>query len=237
MRRLLKIGRNSVLTNRALQFIKLMDEFYRNDVRNEQEYPHPNPMKQDPDETLNTANLQDLFDQIQFPINYNFFQDDFSGVVQRTFAEPAFRGGGSSSLRDKIFILANAETGKQVDVQGCGGTRLKLNAHDQIECVGIPEMVLEVKPKPNGIPVDGSWEHPDGSTSKYFEYDKDQWEQYFGTWSYKAVVDVKQCRDGAEVWNGEVQIFNISGRRNSGYAQGQWEEHDYVVKVCAYCDD
>ena len=64
-----------------------MDEFYSNDVRNVTEYPHRNPMKQSPSQPLDTTNLGVLFGQIQFPINYNFDQDDNSGVVHRTFTE------------------------------------------------------------------------------------------------------------------------------------------------------
>ena len=107
---------------------------------------------------------------------------------------------------------------------------------------------IEVWMIPNGIPVDGSWRHPTVSNSlgKYFKYDPDQWAQYFGPGT--GTFDVKQCRDGAKVWEGEVIIWPDSDSRHNGAAigrrnpsplagQGQWEKHDYVVKVCAYCDD
>lgn len=98
-----------------------------------------------------------------------------------------------------------------------------------------------------GLSVDGSWLHPDqpDSLGKYFSYDADLWNHYFGTVlvsTQGTQVAVKQCRDGAEIWTGEVSIWpNIpnfkghelppSGRRNVGANKGQWEKHDYVVKV------
>ena len=105
----------------------------------------------------------------------------------------------------------------------------------------IPVLYTQPSESCSGVPVDGSWVHPYvlNSLGKYFKYDKDQWEQYFGTPG--GVVDVKQCRDGAKVWIGEVKIWSVvpdaNGRRNSGSDRGQWEEHDYVVKVCVYCGD
>ena len=100
-----------------------------------------------------------------------------------------------------------------------------------------------------GVPVDGSWQHPlvSNSLGQYFVYDTDTWKQDFSavpTSTSGSVVDVKQCRDGKEVWSGQVKVWPEipnhqgkgydlppAGRRNSGSSKGQWKKHDYVVKV------
>ena len=92
------------------------------------------------------------------------------------------------------------------------------------------------------IPVDGSWQHPDvpNSLGMYFKYDINKWKEYFGTATSGSLVQVKQCRSGAEVWNGEVIIWPAEnnrpphGRRNNGASQGQWEKDDYVIKVSVF---
>jgi hypothetical protein len=50
---------------------------------------------------------------------------------------------------------------------------------------------------------------------------------------FDVVENVKQCRDGTELWTGQVKIapgVSSYGRRSSGYAAGQWGQHDYIVK-------
>ena len=147
---------------------------------------------------------------------------------------------------------SNAKMRFSIENFGCdnGVCDLKINLKDTTKCL---DLGLNMKPanrllfvdcpSGRGVSVDGSWVHPRQSNSlgKYFKYDKVQWAIYFGTPILGGVVDVKQCRDGAKVWNGKVKVWPVNpdgnGRRNSGSARGQWEEHDYVVKVCSYCDD
>ena len=46
-------------------------------------------------------------------------------------------------------------------------------------------------------------------------------------------LKVKQCRNGEEIWSGEVRIWRGGdqphGRRNSGAAVGQWETGDEII--------
>ena len=92
--------------------------------------------------------------------------------------------------------------------------------------------------------TDGSYVHPafPEKAGWYFEYDKDEWEQYFlEPAADELVTTVKQCRGGQEVWTGEIIIWiretynehamQPHGRRNDSPANNQWEQGDYIVHV------
>jgi hypothetical protein len=56
--------------------------------------------------------------------------------------------------------------------------------------------------------------------------------------NFNVIENVKQCRDGTELWTGQVEIIpGVSpyGRRSSGYTAGQWGQHDYIVKPNDSC--
>ena len=80
----------------------------------------------------------------------------------------------------------------------------------------------------------------EGGRGKYFEFEREKWLDYFGiTGGGTKVEDVKQCRNGATVWSGDVRVWGLNsndhelhGRRNSGEASGDWGENDYLVTVC-----
>lgn len=87
-----------------------------------------------------------FFSNIQFPIGYNFVQQENSGLVVRTFEEPAFHG--SETLHDRLFSLVNPYTNKALTVVGCSintpllmqdhdesltSQQFKLNEHDELE--------------------------------------------------------------------------------------------------------
>ena len=65
-------------------------------------------------ESLNAANL--TFDQIQFPLAYNFPQDDMTGVVDRSFTQEAFNGGSSATLTNRGFSLVDPKTNMALSV-------------------------------------------------------------------------------------------------------------------------
>ena len=65
-------------------------------------------------ESLNAANL--TFDQIQFPLAYNFPQDDKTGVVDRSFTQEAFNGGSSATLTNRGFSLVDPKTNMALSV-------------------------------------------------------------------------------------------------------------------------
>ena len=60
-----------------------------------------------------------FFDQIQFPLAYNFPQDDETGVVDRSFTQDAFRGGSSATLTNRKFSLVDPETNMALSVTDC----------------------------------------------------------------------------------------------------------------------
>ena len=65
-------------------------------------------------ESLNAANL--TFGQIQFPLDYNFPQDDKTGVVDRSFTQEAFNGGSSATLTNRGFSLVDPKTNMALSV-------------------------------------------------------------------------------------------------------------------------
>ena len=74
-----------------------------------------------------------------------------------------------------------------------------------------------------------------------FSFDIGEWNLYFHI-SLKPgngvsqSLDVKQCRNGAEIWRGKVMVYDWSkGRRQNGSANGQWKAKDYVVKPTESC--
>lgn len=82
-----------------------------------------------------------------------------------------------------------------------------------------------------------------GTTGKYFKRDIAAWDTYFGksTGGSRSYYEyVKQCRDGQEVWNGQVRLFKSYsmgglGHRSSRASSGQWQSQDYVVKQTESC--
>eukprot|EP00956_Cyclotella_meneghiniana_P032975 scaffold92573_cov106-Cyclotella_meneghiniana.AAC.2 len=80
---------------------------------------------------------------------------------------------------------------------------------------------------------------------KYFKFHTTAWQQFFGEvargcgwFIYPArATNAKQCRDGKEVWRGEIMAcyHNSIGRRWTGFQGGQWKAGDYIVKVGDTC--
>ena len=60
-----------------------------------------------------------FFDQIQFPLAYNFPQDDETGVVDRSFTQDAFNGGSPAKLANRKFSLVDPETNMALSVTDC----------------------------------------------------------------------------------------------------------------------
>ena len=60
-----------------------------------------------------------FFNQIQFPLAYNFPQDDDTGVVDRSFTQDAFMGGSSATLTNRKFSLVDPETNMALSVTDC----------------------------------------------------------------------------------------------------------------------
>ena len=169
---------------------------------------------------------------------------------------------------NKPYLVTRIEVWNRNDQYGArtnGAVIALINQDDVIiftKTFGTSERKMDITPTPVnidpsnlqrignddvGVPVDGSWQHPTNSNSLglYFKYDIEKWRQYFGTAPTSVtVVQVKQCRNGAEVWSGQVMIAPSSsngdihyaphGRRNSGQSNGQWEKYDYVVKVSVF---
>ena len=94
----------------AIQFDRLYDG------RNDTDYPHQNPMLRTSSTTLDyDATDKEVFDSIQFPIEYNFPQDGDTGVFDRTFKQDAFNGG--PTVHDKVDLCGTYAL-KQSDYRG-----------------------------------------------------------------------------------------------------------------------
>eukprot|EP00956_Cyclotella_meneghiniana_P041795 scaffold240115_cov36-Cyclotella_meneghiniana.AAC.2 len=155
-------------------------------------------------EFWNQADLS-FFNQIQFPLAYNFPQDDETGVVDRSFTQDAFMGGSSATLTNQKFSLVDPETNMALSVTNCAG-----------------------------VHADGSWRHPNGyPEGTYFSFNATEWEKYFGSFTSNQVVSIKQCRGSETVYTGEVKVWDsdkgVHGRRNPNSAGGDWQSDDYIV--------
>ena len=61
--------------------------------------------------------------------------------------------------------------------------------------------------------------------TQYSDSQKGQWDSYFGS-----IINVKQCRDGHEIWQGQVKVEIYRGYgyiekrvyRKYGASNGQW---------------
>ena len=134
------------------------------EARDSTGYPHPNPMRRNSDTVLDTnADNGAFFSNIQFPIGYNFVQQENSGLVVRTFEEPAFHG--SETLHDRLFSLVNPYTNKALTVVGCSintpllmqdhdesltSQQFKLNEHDELESAECSTKVIGLS-GPDGV--------------------------------------------------------------------------------------
>eukprot|EP00956_Cyclotella_meneghiniana_P007174 scaffold9747_cov35-Cyclotella_meneghiniana.AAC.1 len=91
-------------------------------LRDTAEYPHQNPMLRNPNVKIDISDFKvgsSFFDQIQFPLAYNFPQDDETGVVDRSFTQDAFNGGSSATLANRKFSLVDPETNMALSVTDC----------------------------------------------------------------------------------------------------------------------
>eukprot|EP00956_Cyclotella_meneghiniana_P000924 scaffold1095_cov36-Cyclotella_meneghiniana.AAC.2 len=102
------------------EFVAGFDHLYT--LRDTAEYPHQNPMLRNPNVEIDISDFKagsSFFDQIQFPLAYNFPQDDETGVVDRSFTQDAFRGGSSATLTNRKFSLVDPETNMALSVTDC----------------------------------------------------------------------------------------------------------------------
>eukprot|EP00956_Cyclotella_meneghiniana_P028803 scaffold68082_cov91-Cyclotella_meneghiniana.AAC.1 len=60
--------------------------------------------------------LVPLLSVIQFPLAYNFPQNDHTGVVDRSFTQEAFKGGPSATLTKREFSLVDPKTNMALSV-------------------------------------------------------------------------------------------------------------------------
>jgi hypothetical protein len=98
------------------EFINQFERLY--EKRDASVYPHPNPMRRNPDIALDADVENDVFFRnAQFPIAYNYRQQDDTGFVVRTFEEQAFHG--AETLHDRVFSLVDPLTGKALSVLSC----------------------------------------------------------------------------------------------------------------------
>lgn len=119
-------------------------------------YPHPNPLRKTGAALDSAASDKDFFNSLQFPIGYNFEQDE-GGLVSRTFAEQSFKGG--ETLYDRVFSLVNKQTGNALSLVDCNATprivvekynkerilqQFKLNPHDQLESTACAGKVISL---------------------------------------------------------------------------------------------
>ena len=99
-----------------------------------------------------------------------------------------------------------------------------------------------VRYNPNGVHVDGNWQHSNGDiVGNYFTFDVTEWTEYFGSFTSGVTVMVKQCRGGKAVYTGEIYAAKDGscggdycghGRKNppSSAHEGDWKGYDYIVK-------
>jgi len=81
-------------------------------------------------------------------------------------------------------------------------------------------------------------EHPSRpkDDGKYFFFSKDAWSAEFGSPppASGANIDIVQRRDGSQVWQGKVRVWDnrhgVHGRRASGAEKGQWQMYDVISK-------
>eukprot|EP00956_Cyclotella_meneghiniana_P041161 scaffold217109_cov36-Cyclotella_meneghiniana.AAC.1 len=61
-------------------------------------------------------NMMSVLSKIQFPLAYNFPQNDHTGVVDRSFTQKAFKGGPSATLTKRKFSLVDPKTNMALSV-------------------------------------------------------------------------------------------------------------------------
>ena len=61
-------------------------------------------------------NMMSVLSEIQFPLAYNFPQNDHTGVVDRSFTQKAFKGGPSATLTKRKFSLVDPKTNMALSV-------------------------------------------------------------------------------------------------------------------------
>eukprot|EP00956_Cyclotella_meneghiniana_P019099 scaffold32470_cov37-Cyclotella_meneghiniana.AAC.1 len=147
----------------------------------------------------------DIFEQIQFPLAYNFPQDDTTGVINRSFEQEAFRGGSSATLTNRKFSLVDPNTNMALSVTNCAG-----------------------------VHADGkSYQMQGHALGKFFKFDITDWRKYFGSFTSGGEVSIKQCRFGKTIYTGKIIAWSGNtniGRRTPSSAGGDWHGNDYIVK-------
>ena len=136
------------------------------------------------------------FDQIQFPLAYNFPQDADTGVVERTFNQDAFMGDSTAALTERKFSLVDPKS----------------------------NMALQVRECHRGLLVQRETEWWTGN-GMYFSYNPEAVETYFDIdFTSSEVVadvgvikDVKQCRNGEVIYVGPVKFIIERTDPNHGY--------------------
>jgi hypothetical protein len=115
-------------------------------------------MRRNPDIVLDADVDNDVFFRnAQFPLAYNYRQQDDTGLVVRTFEEQAFHG--AETLHDRVFSLVDPLTGKALSVLSCvietplvmqnfdrslPFQQFKLNENDELESAGCGGKVISL---------------------------------------------------------------------------------------------
>ena len=150
-----------------------------------------------------TCSPASLFEKIQFPLAYNFPQDDETGVVDRSFNQDAFSSGPSASLSNRKFSLVNPETNMALSVENCNDPGVLV---DGIVYNG---QFFKFNPE-NWYAYFGSFQENSEPTIKQC-----RGSETVGTFEITFIP------------NGPALPF---GRKSTSYSEGDWQRNDYIIK-------
>ena len=160
-----KAESNPLSYTACAEFVAGFDHLYR--LRDTAEYSHQNPMLRNPNVEIDISDFKagsSFFDQIQFPLAYNFPQDDETGVVDRSFTQDAFNGGSSAKLANRKFSLVDPETNMALSVTDCVPLSTTNWVEDEIDIGTVGTTGSSTVSNDNTIEVSGA-----GTGELYFE--------------------------------------------------------------------
>eukprot|EP00956_Cyclotella_meneghiniana_P025373 scaffold52785_cov48-Cyclotella_meneghiniana.AAC.2 len=183
-----------------------------------------------------------------------FYMDSLGRIRSKLGTNKCVEAGANGGLYDDMFIwdcndemhqqwiflsngkFRNKKFEKYIGVSYCvnganSGDILELR-YPSDGCEDMQEWIL-----PNGVRI------VETNQGMYFDFKGEEWSQFFG-WSIqpgeKYHLVMKQCRNGVNIWEGEVYVYYevqsgnsylFHGRRSPYSARGedQWETNDYLV--------